>query len=85
MILNEVIIDDHYRMKHSDSIDDRLILELMQLLNGGEFEPNETNPPYEYFASLIRFEGKQYRLVWLLENYSLQIGIINCYRDDRKE
>ena len=39
--LNRVIVDQHYKEKHADSIDDQLILELVQELDGRTFPIEE--------------------------------------------
>lgn len=38
--INKVIIDPHYELKHSSSINDDVILDLVKLLAGGNFEPD---------------------------------------------
>ena len=75
----EVVIDPHFEDKHSESINDEIILKLVGLLDGGEFEANDFDPPYEYFVSdgLI-IDGKKYKLIWLLEQDRLYVGIINA-------
>ena len=83
-IVNQVIIDDHYEKKHKSSIDDQLILNLVQIMNGRNEAPDSVNGQYSYFATLIEFEDKKYRIVWLLEDHAIYIGIINVYRDKRR-
>jgi hypothetical protein len=82
-IISKVIIDDHYK-KHSD-ISSGLILQLVDLLNGVEQVPEDTNGVYEYFSNLISLNEKQYKLVWLLEDSELYIGVITTYRDSRRK
>ena len=78
----EVIIDPHFAVKHSDSITDSIILELVKTLDGGLFEPIEVKNGFQYFVSEpVIHKGKAYRLVWLLEkNHSIYIGVINAFR-----
>jgi hypothetical protein len=69
---------------------EELILELIQLLDGVEQEPDETSLPYRYYATLLKMDEnqpgeRQYRLVWLLEEDENYIGIITAYRDDRRK
>ena len=79
--INKVIIDPHYESKHSKSINDQIILRLVKKLDGQYFEPEDTEIPYSYFVTEgMLLEGKQYRLVWLLEKNKLYIGVINAYR-----
>ena len=80
----KVVIDPHYEEKHADRIDDTLILSLVRKLDGRFEVPEEIEGEFSYFATLLSFNGKRYRLVWLLENESIYIGIINAYRDDRE-
>ena len=64
--ITKVIIDPHYEDNHAESINDEIVLKLVALLDGGEFESNDIDPPYEYFVSdgLVLGE-KKYKLIWL--------------------
>ena len=81
----EVIIDPHYEVKHADHIDDELILKLVQKLDGRHELPETQDGAYSYFATLIELSSKQYRLIWLLEKSAIYIGVINAFRDKRKD
>lgn len=83
--INTIVIDDHYMTKHGDHISDELILELAKLLNGIDQQPDKSTNEFSYFVNLLIVSKKQYRLVWLMEDHQLYIGVINAYRDDRKE
>lgn len=76
----KIIIDDHYEEKHSESINDELILALVKKLDNGIFEPEDVRGDYEYYVTDEIYLGKMYRLIWLLEDKKLYIGIINAYR-----
>ena len=79
--IKKVIIDPHYELKHAESINDETILKLVQTIDGEEFEEDDINPPFAYFAKdRIYLEGKFYKLVWLLEENQIYIGIVNAYR-----
>ncbi|HMN69386.1 MAG TPA: hypothetical protein PKC28_12665 [Bdellovibrionales bacterium] len=79
--ITKVIIDPHYETKHSGSLNDEIILHLVRLLDGLRFEPEDTDGPYEYFATDdMVLDGKKYKLVWLLEDDMLYIGVVNAYR-----
>ena len=80
-----MIIDSHYEAKHGDSIDDQLILRLVKKLDGRLELPVEQDSEFNYFATLLELDGKQYRLIWLLEEEAIYVGVINAYRDDRKD
>lgn len=86
LLISKVIIDPHFEVKHDDHMDDDLILELVKKLNGRiEVPEAKDEDGFSYFATLMEHNDKQYRLVWLLEDNSIYIGVINAYRDDRKD
>ena len=77
----KVIIDPHYELKHRGSVDDELILKLVKLLNGGVFPPVEVKDGFEYYVTdQLKLDGKSYKLIWLLEDSHLYIGIVNAHR-----
>jgi hypothetical protein len=79
--IKKVIIDPHFELKHAESITDEIILQLVQLLNGQELEPDDVKPPYSYFTlEGMDVDGKLYKLVWLLEDHQIYIGVVNAYR-----
>ncbi len=80
-IYYEVIIDSHYEEKHSEHINDELILSLVQRLNGRFEIPVGTKGEYSFYLSIIELKRKRYRLVWLLEENAVYIGVVNAFRD----
>ena len=84
-IIRSVIINSHYEENHGDYMNDALILELVQKLNGRIELPVEQDDGFSYFATLLERDDKQYRLIWLMEDHAIYVGVINAYRDDRKE
>ena len=75
------MIDPHYELKHADSISDELIVELVKKLDGLEQEADDEDPPFSYFTSdKIELNGKFYKLIWLLEDNQIYIGVVNAYR-----
>ena len=81
----KVIIDSHYEERHSEHINDELILNLVKRLDGRrEIPESQDNEGYSYFVTMLHYESKQFRLIWLLEDGAIYIGVINAYRDDRK-
>ena len=79
--INKVIIDSHYEMKHASNISDKIILDLVKTLDGERHEPDEVDPPYVYFVKDgIQHLGKRYKLIWLLEDHQIYIGVVNAYR-----
>ena len=81
--IKKVIVDQHLR-KHPDITDD-MILDLVRELDGGEFQPDDVKPPFEYYVTLERLGENQYRMVWLLEKNEIYIGVITVYLDERNE
>lgn len=84
-IYTEVVIDSHYELKHSDHINDELIISLVLLLDGAEQLPEDAKEPFNYYTTIIEFKNKTYRLVWLLEDGKLYIGVVNAFRDSKGE
>ena len=79
--VTKIVIDLHYEKKHSKSISDEIILHLVKMLDGQRFDPDDTDPPYRYFVTdKMLFQGKLYKLVWLLEEHEIYIGIVNAHR-----
>lgn len=79
--ITQVIVDPHYEAKHSGSINDQIVLRLVQLLDGQFFEPDDIDVSYRYFISDgLVLDGKRYKLVWLLEDDKLYIGVVNAHR-----
>ncbi len=77
----KVVIDPHYELKHSDSISDEVILELVKLLDGGTFPLQEYSGQFEYYVTdELRLNERLYKLVWLLEENELYIGVVNAHR-----
>ena len=80
-LIRQVIIDSHYELKHAKSINDDLILDLVSLLNERSFDPEKTIGTFQYFkADPIFFNGLSYRLIWVLEENKLYVGVINAFR-----
>jgi hypothetical protein len=79
--VTKIIIDPHYEAKHSGSISDEVIVSLVKLLDGGTYPVQDRNEPFEYFATDGLILGnKAYKLVWLLEDDQIYIGVVNAYR-----
>ena len=80
--ITKVIIDPHYEIRHSDSITDDIILDLVRMLDGAEELPVDIDEDgFEYFVKdKMDLGGKIYKLVWLLHEDEIFIGIVNAYR-----
>lgn len=83
--IHSVIIDDHYEKKHSDTINDELVLNLVSQLDQKYFEPVDIKEPYSFFVlDQLEYQSKYYKLIWLLEKDEMYIGVINAYRRPQK-
>ncbi len=81
--IGRVIIDGHVD-KHPD-VTDEMILDLVRMLDGVEQLVEDEKVPFQYYVSLLEMGNRQYRLVWLLEDNELYIGVITAYRDERRK
>lgn len=81
--ISRVLVDDHVR-KHKDVTDD-LILDLVKQLDGTDSLPDDVKGEFQYYVNLFESEGKQYKIVWLLEKGKLYIGVVTVYRDNRRK
>lgn len=81
--IHKVVIDPHYEVRHSESIDDQTVLALVQQLDGWSFLALKRQGQFEYFVEdKMRLKGNFYKLVWLLHDDEVFIGVVNCYRRD---
>lgn len=79
--IGKVIIDPHYEVKHAASISDEIIIALVKSLDGRVFEPDDEDYPYSYYVTdKIDLDGKYYKMIWLLEEGQIYIGVVNAYR-----
>ena len=63
----ELVIDPHFEIKHGESMDDEIILELVNQLDGRELDPIAIDRDgFRYYRTEpMYFKGKPYRLIWL--------------------
>ena len=81
-LIKKLIIDPHVD-KHSDHIDDELIKNIVASLSGGQYCPVKEEHGFSYFATNIEYEDSWYKLIWLLEDNSLYLGVITAFKDRR--
>lgn len=80
--LSKLIIDPHFEVKHSTSISDEIITELVKKLDG-EFYGAEAigSDDFQYFVEdHMELNDKTYKLIWILHDDEIFIGVVNCYR-----
>lgn len=77
----EVWIDTHYEEKHSKSINDELILEMLGLLNYERYLPQVIRKDgYQFYTTDLVLNGKAYRLIWVIPPDESYVGVRNAYR-----
>ncbi len=79
--LSHVIIDQHYRVKHGQSMNDDVILDLVKTLDGKKFPPDRVQGENEYFTvePVFRLE-KPYRVILVLCLTNDYLGVVNAFR-----
>ncbi len=79
--IRSVVIDSHYEIKHKESVDDKIILELVKLLDGKTYHCEAEKDGFKYFKTEPLVLGAAtYRLIWLLEKNEIYIGVVNAFR-----
>jgi hypothetical protein len=83
-VYTKVVIDPHYEEKHAESIDDKIILKLVQMLDREVHVPRAKDEEgFEYFVREdLVLNKKTYRLIWLTHQNEIFIGVVNAYRRD---
>jgi hypothetical protein len=82
LTFRQVAISTHYERKHKASINDHLILELIQLLHHRRFLPSAVDESgFQYFVTdPLVLNAKPYRLVWLIPPDQSYLGVRNAFR-----
>jgi hypothetical protein len=79
--ITQIIIDPHFEEKHKSSINDEIIIRIVENMDGGKFTAESVSPPFKYYKrDRIFLDGKYYKLIWLLEEGQIYIGVVNAYR-----
>ena len=76
----EVWIDPHYEVKHKNSIDDDLIINLLLQINNESFTAVDESIGFQYFKIDIEHHKKLYRLILVIPLDKSYIGVRNMYR-----
>lgn len=80
---SEVWIDPHYELRHRDSINDELILDLVIQLNGAWIEPHKMTGYFYYFEIDEEYQDRNFRLILVTSRCENYLGVINVYRRNR--
>lgn len=78
--VSDVIISDHYEIKHSTYMTDELVLKLVKELDGRKELPIDVKDGFSYFLTMVEYQDKPYKLVWLLQDNAIYIGVVNAHR-----
>lgn len=85
LLIDEVIIDQHYTKKHFD-VNDWIILELLKNMNHKSSDLKSIQGNYSYYVVDPVFHNKKpYRVIFLLEKDCSYIGVINAFRVQEKK
>lgn len=85
-VITGVIIGQHYKENHAESINDEIVLQLILALDERTFSADSTSKGIEYYVSDIQLQNeekknKYYRLIWIFEGNHLEVvGVINAFR-----
>ena len=84
--ITRIIIDQHYKLKHSQSINDQIILELVKKLDGDILPVDKEEDGYLYFrVEPVIKDRAPYRLVLVIYIHDDFLGVINAFRVERKK
>ena len=79
--IQRVLISQHYRKNHADSMNDALILELVKTLEGGTFPIEDEEDGFQYFTvEPIVLEAKPYRVILVICTHDDFLGVVNAFR-----
>ena len=79
--LTRIIIDQHYKEKHSETMNDRLIIVLVKTLDGESFPVETKKGEFEFFTvEPVEWKKKPYRVILMLCVSDDFVGVINAFR-----
>ena len=76
----EIWIDPHYEARHSESISDDLILDLLTKLNRGSIEHQAESNGFRYYRTDLEHKKKLYRMVLVIPLDNSYLGVRNAFR-----
>jgi hypothetical protein len=79
--IRRVVISQHYRENHAESMSDLLILELVKTLNGGNYPLDGEDDGFQYFTvEPVVYQEKPYRVILVLCMSDDFLGVVNAFR-----
>jgi hypothetical protein len=84
--ITTVRIGRHYQLKHGHYLNDQIILELVQSLDGETFKVDSHTNGVDYYVADIVHVGTDtkkriYRVIWIFEGDAIDVlGVVNAYR-----
>lgn len=77
---SEVWIDPHYEENHKESINDILILDLLELIERRSIPRKAESKGFQFFEIDVELNGKVYRLILVIPADYSYLGVRNAYR-----
>ena len=79
--LSRVVIDQHYRVSHDESMNDQIILDLVRTLDGRKIPPERVQDEFEFFTiEPVYLLEKPYRVILVLSLTDDYLGVVNAFR-----
>ncbi len=79
-VFEEIWIDTHYEVKHSKSINDDLVLSLLKEISKILPVKMIEKGTFEYYDLDMEYNDKIYRLIIVIPEDKLYLGVRNAYR-----
>jgi len=76
----EVWIDPHYEENHKESMNDPLILNLLELVNHSLIPAKAESKGFQFFEVDIELRNKIFRLILVIPPDCSYLGVRNAYR-----
>lgn len=77
----ELWIDPHYELNHKASMNDALILELVNIVNFEDLSPGRKSiNGFWYYELNLALNNKLYRLILTTPPDKSYLGVVNAYR-----
>lgn len=82
---SRVIIDQHYKKRHSDYMSDEIILSLVKMVQNQRWSPDSKQDEFDFFRiQPVHLNGNPYRLILVTRRSDDFLGVINAFRVEAK-